>query len=76
MPHSYHSNKQLKKQETMNNMIYRYTKVQIIISEEKTISVFKISISYVAHDLTHVLICTYMLYYLLICTVHTIMNVR
>ena len=57
MPHSYHSNKQLKKQETMNNMICRYTKVQIIISEEKTISVFKISISYVAHDLTHVLTC-------------------
>ena len=57
MPHSYHSNKQLKKQETMNNIICRYTKVQIIISEEKTIYVFKISISYVAHDLTHVHIC-------------------
>ena len=56
MPHSYHSNKQLKKQETMNN-VCRYTKVQITISEERTISVFKISISYVAHDLTHVLIC-------------------
>ena len=45
----------------MNN-ICRYTKVQIIISEEKTISVFKISISYVAHDLTHVyaILLTYM----------------